>query len=162
MKKDIFICFFMIITNIIYSQDNDYERLIDSAITLKSKNICDKIYSKKNSDTHKNTLKKLISSIYLFDERDNTYFYENKQNPITFRVLKSCYRENRKELKKGINVWKIVPILKGDILIIRITDFIVKQPTKKEMIFIVKEGTFKVIFKYNNVKDLWEQVEVTY
>ena len=62
------------------SSDNDYKRLIDSAISLKIKNILEFSHSIEQKNT-------LLNDIYLIDENELPYSYSSENYGILFKKI---------------------------------------------------------------------------
>lgn len=124
-----------------YSQDkiDDYKKMIDSAIIIK-KNISNNAWRKK----------------YYLINSDNAKYITNKRQAIFFNDPINIYdKKNRKLLKKGIYVWKIVTELVNNQLIVNIIDFRVFYKNNNYE-FINNGSGSTLIFEYSCQYGRWK------
>lgn len=135
-----------------YSQktENDYKRLIDSSISLKTKDI---IQSSTNID-QRNVL---LNNIYLIDENSLPYKYLSTIDSIEFKTIDVHSHKNRKVLRRGIKAWKISAALKNTILKIAIVYLTVSY--EKGKYYYTRNNVTQVIFEYSCGEKKWIQVE---
>ena len=69
-------------------------------------------------------------NIYLIDEQNQPYMLSSDKLQKEFRYISLFEKRNRKQLKKGINAWKIFPVLNGNRLTIDIVDFTITYRRK--------------------------------
>lgn len=138
--KYIIILVFSFVRIVSYSQNKDdhYKILIDSAITLQIKALDD--------------LKE--GSVYLIDQNNQSYFLLNENYQKKFKTISLHEKKNRKLLKKGIDAWKIIPILYNNRLEVSIVYF--KITYNKLNYKFANGGGAKVVFEYSCKNDRWE------
>jgi hypothetical protein len=151
----------------LYSQKNDYKILADSAISIKAKyeyddylELLNKPYKDHSDSSYIEVRKDYLQNIYLIDENNNPYFFDNRNSKIKFKTISIYDKRNRKILKKGefgIKAWKIRSILKGNELSIYIPDYNIKSENDKRLSFTTSpDGSFGVIFKYFLAENKWK------
>lgn len=150
---------------VLYSQKNDYKALVDSAISIKANYEYDD-YTILLSKSHKNysdstnikAKKEYFESIYLIDENNNPYFFDNTNSKIKFKTISIYDKKNRRILKKGefgIKAWKIIPILQGNELIIKIPDYNIKYENNLKFT-TSPDGFFQITFRYVCSENKWK------
>lgn len=104
-----------------YSQEraNEYKAIIDSAISIKSRELL-KSYK---SSSQSGMLEK--EDLYLIDENDLPYKYSGISTGLRFKAINILDPKNKGVLRKGIRAWKIIPVLQGGKLKINIINFLV-------------------------------------
>ena len=132
------------------SSDNDYKRLIDSAISLKIKNILEL----SNSIEQKNTL---LNDIYLIDENELPYSYSSENYGILLKTISIKNPESKQILKKGITAWKFFPELKNNKLVVTIILFRISY--KNKLVQYSKGPGTQVIFEYSCGEKKWLQID---
>lgn len=120
-----------------YSQSSDYKTMIDSAIVMQ------KAAYKPN--------------IYLIDEQNQPYILSSDKLQKEFRYISLFEKRNRKQLKKGINAWKIFPVLNGNRLTIDIVDFTITY--RRNNYAFGNGGGATVIFEYSCDEKKWILLE---
>lgn len=148
MKK-IIILFFISFWMCTFSQlkkENAYKRLVDSAIVIKSKNLY----------YHYKDLNNKINNIYVLDENSSPVKLENVKTSIPLQTIDIRDLKNRKLLKKGINVWKIIPLLYENQLKITIIDFKVRY--KNKIYYYDNGGGSIIIFEYSCEEEKWKLI----
>jgi len=139
MKRILVFLFFNFIV-LYYSQNrtDDYKQLLDSAIAIK-KNSIEKNVKNKN--------------YYIINADNSKYSISNKILEENIKSIDIYDKENKFLIKKGINVWKVIPILNKDQLTIDIIDFSVFY--KNNNYQFLNNGGSKVIFKYSCIEEKW-------
>lgn len=165
MKKIVYILIFFSIN--IFSQnkkENDYKKLIDSALVIKANDLYRFYHQQLNIDeksdnwnVYINNLKNRINNTYVIDENSSSVKLKNVKGNIHLKTLDIEDPKKRKLLKKGINVWKVIPTLRGNILTISILDATLYYKNK-EFIF-GNGGGSTIVFKYSCEKAKWELIE---
>ncbi|MEN5193222.1 hypothetical protein [Sphingobacterium faecium] len=86
-------------------------------------------------------------NIFLIDENDQPYTLSSDKFRNKFKAISLYKKQNRKQLKKGINAWKILPVLTGNKLTIDIIDFIITYNNNNYT--FGNGGGATVVFEYN-------------
>jgi hypothetical protein len=147
----------------LYSQEkpDEYKKMIDAAIIIKS----DQVLEKFNHELSKNLntenwrsyiekYKSRIENTYLIDENHHPYTIQPSNVPgIEFKQMDIYDSKNKKELKKGISVWKIVSNLNENKLKIDIIEFTVNYRNKKYIFANGGGSTF--IYEYSCEERKW-------
>jgi len=120
------------------SKSNDYKTMVDSAVLMQKK-----VAYKQN--------------IYLIDEKNQPYILSSEKLPDNFKYIFLYEKRNRKILKKGINAWKILPVLNGNKLTIDIVSFVITY--KKNNYAFGNGGGGKVVFEYSCETAKWVLLE---
>jgi hypothetical protein len=147
MKWQIFIIFFFYIKGYAQKQENEYTKMVDSAISIKSRELL-KSYE---SLSINNNLSK--GDLYLIDENDLTYKYAGGVTGLGLKTLNIFDAKKKRILKKGIHAWKIIPALKGDSLKISIIDFFITY--KNGNYKYANGGGSETIFDYLCNENKW-------
>jgi len=123
-----------------YSQSttDDYKQLLDSAIIIK-KNSIEKNVKNKN--------------YYIINADNSKYSISNKILEQSIKSIDIYDKGNRYLIKKGINVWKVMPILNRGQLTIDIIDFSVSY--KNNNYQFLNNGGSKIIFEYSCTEKKW-------
>jgi len=151
MKIFFIILFFSYLPSVnAQENESEYKKLIDSAISLKIKNI---IEFSRNVE-QKNAL---LNKIYLIDENELRYLYSSTNYDIEFKSISIKSSGSKNILKKGINAWKIFPVLKNNRLIVTIIYF--KISYKNNLCYYSKNGGTQVTFEYSCEEKKWIQIE---
>ncbi|SHG41030.1 hypothetical protein [Chryseobacterium vrystaatense] len=139
MKK-ILILSFLSFAIISYGQvkGDDYKRLLDSAITIK--------YS-----MHKNNIKS--KKYYLINADNSKYLITHPLMDKTFETINVYDKKNKSLVKNGINVWKIIPELDKNQLVIKIIDINIYYRNRNYQ-FINSGGT-TIVFEYSCEEKRW-------
>ncbi len=146
-----------------YSQDkinNEYKILIDSSVIIKAKNL-QNFYNeklKRNTKADKNSaysddLKKHSNDIYVVDENYKAIIINTAKYGISLKTLDVYDKKNKSLLKKGISVWKVIPVLKGDVLTITIIDANMYYKNKKYN--FINGGGSTIVFQYSCEEKKW-------
>ena len=135
MKKIILIVpvILFYISSYCQTENNDYKMMIDSAVLMQ------KIAYKPN--------------LYLIDEKHQAYTLSSDTFRDKFKTISLYEKQNRKQLKRGISAWKIIPVLIGNKLTIYIIDFIIIY--KKNNYTFSNGGGATVMFEYSCDKNKW-------
>lgn len=166
MKKIITYFFILLFSNI-FSQNkknDDFEKLIDSSLVIKSNNL-NRFYNKElkqkekteNWNIYINNLKKSINNTYVIDENQLPVKLENLKTSIPLKTLDIENRKNRKLLRKGISIWKIIPNLKGNILKISILDASLYYKNKSYEFSY--GGGSTIVFQYSCEEEKWKLIK---
>jgi hypothetical protein len=123
--------------------ENDYKIMVDSAISIKYREFL------KSKDTPANVLPE--EEFYLIDENNSPYRYDSQLTGFKFKTIDIS--KKNKDLKKGIRAWKVIALLRGVILEIRIIDFLITYD--KGNYKFANGGGAKVIFKYLCNEEKW-------
>jgi hypothetical protein len=167
MKKIIFLILcFLFYASIFKAQklDNEWNVLRDSAIVIKADDLY-KFYNEQLSkDVHTENWKIFldnfthsINNLYLLDE-NNKSFKINKTSKISFKGIDIYDKKNRKLLKQGIDVWKVIQILNGNRITITIIDFKVTYKNKNYQ--FANGGGSTIVFEYSCSEDQWKLLTV--
>lgn len=166
MKK-IILWFLVLFSTNTFSQNkeqNDYKKLIDSALIIKATNLYN-FYNKQIPDDkqddnwHRNiaNLKHTVNNIYVINEYYSSVKLENIRTKIPLKTLDIEDRKNRKLLRKGINVWKIIPVMNKNQLRIVIIDF--KVVFKRKELFFGNGGGSTIVFQYSCEEEKWKLIK---
>ncbi|UPT69697.1 MAG: hypothetical protein M0D53_11075 [Flavobacterium sp. JAD_PAG50586_2] len=164
--KNIFLIAILTININLYSQTkvDDYKRLVDSTIVIKSIETYNHFQSElsKNIKTDNwkyyiDNYKHSIENIYLLDSNNHPYSIGlQKDINVKFKLIDIYNKKNIKLLKKGIDTWKIIPNLENNKLIVTIINFKVIY-YKNEYKFVNGGGT-TIIFEYQCNEKKWTLV----
>lgn len=123
----------------VYGQNKDeYKRMVDTAIILQTMNPEQTPYK---------------DGIYLIDQKDQAYYLSLDNEKNKFNSINVYDKKNRGRLKKGIHAWKILPVLNGNRLIIKIVDFNITY--KNRNYNFANGGGATVIFEYDCDTSKW-------
>lgn len=145
-------------------RENDYKKLIDSALVLKANDLY-KFYNKQLQQEEKtdnwniniNNLKETINNIYVIDENYFPIKLENVNANIPLKTIDIENPKHRSKVKKGINVWKVIPVLSGNELDITIINFTVTY--KNKLYQFSNGGGSTVIFQYSCEEKTWKLIK---
>ena len=132
-----------------YSQkrENEYKAMIDSAVSIKSREFIKSYKSSPNSDA----LDK--EDLYLIDENDLPYKYSGISTGLRFKTINVLDPKNKSVLNKGIRAWKIIPVLQGSSLKITIINFFITY--KSGGYQYANGGGAETIFEYLCSENKW-------
>lgn len=122
--------------------NNDLLKMIDSAITIK----CSRV-----SDTGN-----FFSNLYLLNEQDQPLDFLPSFKKFGFKSIRIYDQQSKKTLKKGINAWKVLTILNGNKLEIRIIDFLITYKDKNYN--FSNGGGAIVIFEFSCNEQVWKLI----
>lgn len=123
----------------VYGQNKDeYKRMVDTAIILQTLNAEQAPYK---------------DDIYLIDQKDQAYYLSLDNEKNKFNSINVYDKKNRSRLKKGIHAWEILPVLKGNRLIVNIIDFNITY--KNRNYNFANGGGATVIFEYHCDTSKW-------
>lgn len=123
----------------VYGQNKDeYKRMVDTAIILQTRNAEQTPYK---------------DDIYLIDQKDQAYYLSLDNEKNKFNSINLYDKKNRSRLKKGIHAWKILPVLKGNRLIVNIIDFNITY--KNRNYNFANGGGATVVFEYHCDTSKW-------
>ncbi|KFE98921.1 hypothetical protein IX39_16075 [Chryseobacterium formosense] len=165
--RRIILCVFTIIFTNFFSQskrDNDYKKLIDSALILKA-NDTYRFYNKElereekadNWKIYLHNFKKKINNIYIIDENHLPVNLENVKTDIPLKTIDIENPKNRSVIKKGLDAWKIIPILSENELKINIIAF--KVTYKHKLLQFSNGGGSTIIFQYSCEEKKWKLIK---
>lgn len=139
MKKIVFLASVILTHSLSYgqNQNNYYKIMIDSAIVMQTA-------------AYK-------PNIYLIDELNQPFIISSDKFQKKFRYIALFKKRNRKQLKKGINAWKIFPVLNGNKLTIDIVDYRITY--RRNNYAFGNGGGAKVIFEYSCNEKKWILLE---
>lgn len=120
------------------SKNDDYKKLIDSAIIIQTTQADKTPYQ---------------PGIYLIDAKDQAYVFTSDVDQKRFGHINVYDKKNKKLLKDGIKAWKVLPVLNGSKLIVSIIDFYITY--KKNNYNFANGGGATVIFEYSCDKNAW-------
>lgn len=161
MRKILLIGLLLSLNSYAQEKSDNYKKMIDSAITIKSNQVLKEYNDELNKNVNTENWKSYIESYkirlentYLIDENNYPYkFQSSNETGIKFKQIEIYDTKNRKALKKGIDVWKIVPSLSGSKLKIDIIDFKVTYADKKYKFANGGGSTF--IYEYSCEEKKW-------
>jgi hypothetical protein len=164
MKK-MLIYFFILVFSNIFSQnkkEDDLKKLIDSALVIKANDL-QRFYNKElgkdikdhNWNIYINNLKNTVT--YIIDQNSSPIKSENIKTSIPLKTIDIQDYKNRKLLKKGINIWKIISNLNGNILTINILDASLHLKNKRYEFSY--GGGSTIIFQYSCDKEKWNLIK---
>ncbi|MCD0465072.1 hypothetical protein [Flavobacterium sp. ENC] len=164
-----FCILFSLINYNLYSQNklDDYKRLIDSTIVIKSvetyRDFQGELNKKNETDNWKNYIadyKHHIENIYLIDNNNQAYLMPmSKDIEIKFKQIDIYNKKNKKLLKEGIDVWKIIPNLENNQLKTTIINF--KVTCSKNKYQFANGGGTTTIFEYSCEQKKWILISST-
>jgi len=96
-------------------------------------------------------------NVYLIDAKDQPYTLSSDKLRDKFKTISLYEKRNRKQLKRGIKAWKIIPVLTGNKLTIDIIDFIITY--KNNNYAFGNGGGATVTFEYSCDKKKWILLE---
>lgn len=117
---------------------DDYKKIIDSAVVIKKNNY--------ENDHHK--------KYYLLNSDNTKYNIDNKQAVFFNNSINIYDKKNKKILKKGVYVWKIIPELTKNQLTVKIIDFRVFY--KNNNYEFINNGGSIVVFEYSCSENVWK------
>ena len=162
MKKlNIFLVLLFVIN--VYSQEkttNDYKTLIDSSIVIKADDF-HKFYNEQfvkdihteNWKYYLEKLKKNINSLYITSLDGSSIDLSSIKTQIPLKTLNVYDQKNKRLLKKGISIWKVIPVLKGNVLTVTILD--AKLTYKNNKYNFINGGGSTIIFQYSSEEKKW-------
>jgi hypothetical protein len=151
MRSHLMILFlFLFIKGYSQSQEDEYRKMIDSAINLKVQD-----YFKVPGNLSTGGADK--KSLYLIDENNFPYKYTSMPMSITFKTIDMSYAGNRNVLKHGIHAWKIIPFLKSNKMTVRIIDFLITY--KNNSYNFANGGGSEIVFEYLCNENKWVLVK---
>ena len=137
----------LLATNILFSQEkrlNEYKKLVDSAISIAANNYMlqlSEISSKENN------------IIYVVDENSKPIDLDSIKSKLPLKTIDVNNKKNRKLLKKGLRILKILPFLQGNTITITIIDFLVNYKNKEYRYF--NGGGSSVLFEFSCQEEKW-------
>lgn len=146
-----------------YSQNkriNDYKTLLDSSIVIKANDFY-KFYNEQLvKDIHTENwkyyiekLKKNINSIYITSVDGGSIDLNSIKTQIPLKTLDIYDKKNKSLLKKGISVWKVIPVLRGNVLTVTILD--AKLTYKNKKYNFINGGGSTIVFQYSCEEKKW-------
>lgn len=117
--------------------NDDYKKMIDSAISLKNEN-------------------STVSKHYILNSENQPYTLSDDLKSKGLETINIYDKKNRKIITNGINVWKIISILNSNIFEIRIIDFTVKQ--HKDNYQFSNGGGSTFIYEYSCENKIWKLI----
>lgn len=168
MKKLLEICFTFCFISAFSQRNNEdtHKKLIDSALALRASNVyyyyyyynkdLNKNIKTENWTRHLNNLKYIINNTYVIDENLYPVKLDAVKSTIPLKTIDIKNPKNKKLLKKGIDVWKIIPILYGNQLKIVIIDF--KVSYKNKLYNFDNGGGSNIIFEYSCNDKKWKLI----
>ncbi|SDQ14818.1 hypothetical protein SAMN05421664_0739 [Chryseobacterium soldanellicola] len=146
MKK-ILVIAFSYFTILFHSQVkiDDYKRLLDSAIII-------------NKNHNESDLKN--KSCYLITSDNSKYITSHFLLNSYFKSIEVYNKKNQNLLKKGINAWKIIPVMNKNKLIIKIIDLNIYY--KNNNYQFINNGGATVIFEYSCKEEKWKLLTERY
>ncbi|KLT65387.1 hypothetical protein [Pedobacter sp. BMA] len=140
MKSIILIFAILFAGTVSYGQikDDDYKKMIDTAIVMQT------------NGSNKTPYR---PGIYLIDAKDQGYMLTSAANKKKFGYINVYDKKNKNLLKKGINAWKVLPVLSGNRLIIRVIDLNVIY--RNNIYKFGNGGGAAVTFEYLCDKNKW-------
>lgn len=142
----VIILLFFFLNGYTQKRDDDYKKMIDSAISIKAIQLFELAPKTINGSISK-------TSLYLINEDDLPYKYSSTFENIIFRYIDVYKTKNKKILKKGIFAWKILTSLKNDTFIVTIIDFTITY--KKRNYKYANGGGAKTTFQYSCQENKW-------
>ena len=137
----------LLATNILFSQEkklNEYKKLVDSAISIAANNYM--LQLSENSSKENNI-------IYVVDENSKPIDLDSIKSKLPLKTIDVNNKKNRKLLKKGLRILKILPFLQGNTITITIIDFLVNYKNKEYRYF--NGGGSSVLFEYSCQEEKW-------
>ncbi len=116
---------------------NEYKKMIDSAIIMQPA--------------------QLEGNVYLIDQNNQPYILESDKSEQKFKSISIEAKENRKLIKRGIRIWKILPVLNKNQLMITIVDFYVSYRRKNYN--FLNGGGANIKFEYSCEEKQWILIE---
>lgn len=153
MKTRIFILTLLIALKA-YSQDkehNEYRTIIDSAIDI----LIENTYQKINEKDFNNNL-----VIFIVDENLKQLNLDNIKSKNLLKTIDVKDKKNIKLLRKGIKIWQVKPVLRGNIITVNVIYFMVSY--KNKMYEFVNSGGASFTFEYFCEEERWITTEVKY
>jgi hypothetical protein len=132
-------------------QENEYRKMIDSAISIK---MIDFLKSYESHPTGSNLGKE---NLYVIDENDLAYKYAGGVTGLGLKSMNIFDAKNKSVLKNGIHAWKIMPALKGGSLTISIIDFFITY--KSGNYNYANGGGSEKVFEYLCNENKWALVK---
>ena len=146
IKKGILL-FMLLVTNILFSQEkklDEYKKLVDSAISIAANNYM--LQLSENSSKENNI-------IYVVDENSKPIDLDSIKSKLPLKTIDVNNKKNRKLLKKGLRILKILPFLQGNTITITIIDFLVNYKNKEYRYF--NGGGSSVLFEFSCQEEKW-------
>ena len=137
---------FLFIKGYSQSQEDEYKKMIDSAINLYAQD-----YLKVSGHLYTGVSDR--KSLYLIDQRDFPYKYTGMPISIIFKTIDLACAGNRNVLKHGIHAWKIIPFLKSNKITVRIIDFLITY--KNNSYNFANGGGSEIVFEYLCTDNKW-------
>jgi hypothetical protein len=146
----VIIVFFFSIKGHSQRQVSDFKEMIDSAIYLKSLAF---------SKTAKNHTVRIAynKDLYLIDENNFPYEYKGRFTILKFKAINLSKARNKSILKRGIQAWKIIPVLKGNKVTISIIDFFITY--KNGNYNYANGGGSETVFEYLCSENKWMLID---
>ncbi|MGA6119346.1 hypothetical protein [Sphingobacterium anhuiense] len=120
------------------NKNDDYKKMVDSAIVIQTM-VPDKVPYR--------------SGIYLLDGRDQAYTLTSDTHQKKFSYMNVYDKGSKSLLRKGVEAWKVLPVLSGNKLIVKIICYNITY--KKYNYNFANAGGATVIFEYSCEKDTW-------
>ena len=142
----------LLVTNILFSQEkrlNEYKKLLDSAISIAANNYM--LQLSENSSKENNI-------IYVVDENSKPIDLDSIKSKLPLKTIDVNNKKNRKLLKKGLRILKILPFLQGNTITITIIDFLVNYKNKEYRYF--NGGGSSVLFEFSCQEEKWVLTKV--
>ena len=144
----------LLVTAIAFAQNkntNEYKILVDSAISV----VVENYYQQLNENISKKSF-----IIYIVDENSKPIDLDNVKSKLLLKTIDVNNKKNRKLLKKGLRILKILPFLRGNTITITIIDFLVNYKNKEYRYF--NGGGSSVLFEYSCKEEKWVLTKVTH
>jgi len=93
----------------------------------------------------------------IMNEQNNSYILSDEELQKRFSYISLFEKRNRKQLKKGIRAWKILPVLNGNKLTIDIVNF--KITYRRNNYAFGNGGGATVVFEYFCNERKWVLVD---
>jgi len=140
---------FLIVLNCGYAQEkeNEYKMMIDSAVSLKSKELLISYEGKPQGS------EPTRGNLYLINENNMPYKYGGSVTALRLETINIFEAKNKNALKKGIHAWKIMPTLISNRLKISIIDFFITQ--KNGNYNYANGGGSETVFEYVCNENKW-------
>jgi hypothetical protein len=140
---------FLFVLNYGYAQEkeNEYKRMIDSAVSLKSREFL------KSYEGRPQGSEPTEGNLYLIDENNLPYKYGGSLTGLRLKTINIFEAKNKNALKKGVHAWKIIPTLISNRLKISIIDFFITY--KNGNYNYANGGGSETIFEYVCNENKW-------
>ena len=139
MKWLVLIILFFSIKGYSQKQVSEFKKMIDSAINIKAQNFSDE------------------KNLYLLDENSFPYTYTGVATKLKFKAINLSNVKSKSVLKKGIQAWKIIPVLKGNRITVNIIDYFITY--KDRNYNYANGGGAEIIFDYLCSENKWVLVK---